>query len=143
MEFFYEAIVMAYLTRNKKAFVCPQFSIEDGTNADWRCPDFVALDFEKARVIVAEVSTGSDLGRIAKKADQIYKHSIPKIKMQLARIKSIPDLAGWNVRMQMSIREDLTGDLEKRIKKLGFEADVISLEHTFRRWKPEWTIEQR
>ena len=143
MEFLYEAIVMAYLTRNKKAFVCPQFSIEDGTNKEWRCPDFVALDFEKTQLIVAEVSTGSDMGRIAKEADQIYKHGIPKIKMQLARIKSIPDLAGWKVRMQMFVREDLKGDLEKRIKKLGFEADVISLEQTFRRWKPEWMTEQR
>lgn len=63
--------------------------------------------------------------------------------MQLARIKSIPDLAVWKVRMEMFVREDLKGDLEKRIKKLGFEADVISLERTFRRWKPEWMIEQR
>jgi hypothetical protein len=43
--------------------------------------------------------------------------------------------------MQMFVRDDLTEDLRKRIKKLGFEADVISLEHTFRRWKPEWAME--
>jgi hypothetical protein len=45
--------------------------------------------------------------------------------------------------MQMFVREDLKEVLEKRIKKLGFAADVISLEQTFRRWKPAWIIEQR
>lgn len=80
MEFLYEAIVMSYLTRNKKVFVCPQFSIEDGTNKEWRCPDFVALDLEKTQLIVAEVSTSSDMGRMAKKLTKSISTAYPKSK---------------------------------------------------------------
>ena len=58
MESLYEGIVLGYLTRGGNRFCCPQYGIKtESGKDDWRCPDFVVLDFEDKQVIVAEVTT--------------------------------------------------------------------------------------
>ncbi len=51
MEFLYEAIVMGYLTSRGNRFCCPQYSVKSADGKpDWRCPDFLVLDFDLRRV---------------------------------------------------------------------------------------------
>jgi len=57
----YEDIVMRYLSHNYH-FCCPQYSIKGDDGKEWRCPDFVVLDFDTPQVIVAEVTAVWDLG---------------------------------------------------------------------------------
>lgn len=139
MEFLYEAIVMGFLTRNGQ-FVCPQYSIKaDGGKGDWRCPDFVVLDFDTPQVIIAEVTTGADMRRFAAKAKELYDHGRERIRKELTdRAKStIPNIAGWPIEIQLFVREDRKADLENRIGKLQFQVEVVTLERAFQRWKQE------
>ena len=141
MEFLYEAIVMGFLTRGNR-FCCPQYSIKsDSGEGDWRCPDFVVLDFETPQVIIAEVTTGADMRRFAAKAKELYDHGRERIRKELMdRAKStIPNIAEWPIEIQLFVREDRKADLENRIGKLRLEVEVITLERAFQRWKEEST----
>ena len=139
MEFLYEAIVMAYLTRGNR-FCCPQYSIKAETGkGDWRCPDFVVLDFDAPQVIIAEVTTAADLKDFVAKAKELYDHGKERIRAELIdRAKStIPTIAEWPVNIHLFVREDRKADLENRINKLRFEAKIDTLELAFQRWKEE------
>lgn len=104
----YEALVMGYLTQNRQ-FVCPQYSIKpDKGNGDWRCPDFVVLDFDTPQVIVAEVTAGESMGRFVAKAKELHDHGRDRIRKELTdRAKStIPKIAEWPIVIQLFVRED-------------------------------------
>ena len=51
----YEETVMGFVTRDRKTFVIPQFSI--GIEGEWSCPDFVAIAPATKQCHVVEVST--------------------------------------------------------------------------------------
>lgn len=138
MEFLYEAIVMGHLTRNNH-FVCPQYSIKpERGKGEWRCPDFVVLDFDTPQVIIAEVTTGADMRSFATKAKEMYDHGRDRIKANLvARAQStIPNVAEWPVTIQLFVRESLKDKLSALIAELDVQAEVIPLELAFQRWNP-------
>ena len=143
MEFLYEAFVLAYLTRGGNRFCTPQYGIktEDGKE-DWRCPDFVALDFEKRQIILAEVTSAWNIGTMAKKVVEMQNQGVPKLRQQMAdKIQAaIPELSKWETKIQLFVREDRKPDLEKQLEgKLDKKAfEIITLEETFRRWK--WDV---
>src|SRR6266849_3387287 len=115
MEFLYEAIVMGFLTRGNR-FCCPQYSIKsDSGKGEWRCPDFVVLDFDTPQVIIAEVTAGADMRRFATKAKELHLHGKQKIRRELIdRAKAtIPKLAEWEINIQLFVREKLKADLEE------------------------------
>lgn len=58
-----EEMVMKFLTRDRKTFVIPQFSI--GTDGEWSCPDFVAIAPATKECHVIEVSTGYNLNGLS------------------------------------------------------------------------------
>src|SRR6266849_3408217 len=95
VEHLYEAIVGAFLSRNKR-FVCPQYVIRNGEKSEWRCADFVVLDLEEKRVIIAEVTTAADLGTFAAKAIELHEQGREKVRRQLvAGFKAYPNIAEW------------------------------------------------
>src|SRR6267154_2394071 len=129
MEFLYEALVLSFLTNGGNRFCCPQYSIKhtDG-KPDWRCPDFVVLDFDESRVIVAEVTTAWDIKRLAKKTVELHDQGIPRIREQF-KSESFAKIAEWPIRLQLFVREDRKAALEKElaghVDKRNFE--VIAL----------------
>src|SRR5258708_19967695 len=95
MEHHYEEIVGAFLSRNHP-FVCPQYVISrsDGEKGEWRCSDFVVLDLEEKRVIIAEVTTAENLGNFVLKAVELHEQGRYKFALQLyAAFKSYPTTA--------------------------------------------------
>jgi hypothetical protein len=139
MEFLYEAIVMGFLTRGNR-FCCPQYSIKaDSGKGDWRCPDFVVLDFDTPQVIIAEVTAGADMRRFAAKAKELYDHGRERIREELIdRAKStIPNIAEWPTEIQLFVREDRKDALEKTLQSRKLQFRVFTLEQAFQRWKQE------
>jgi hypothetical protein len=139
MEHLYEEIVGAFLTRNHR-FVCPQYVIKaDGEKGEWRCSDFVVLDVEEKRVIIAEVTTAWSLADFAVKAFELYDHGKEKVRKQLVgSFKAYPKIAEWPIEIHLFVREDRRDDLRKRIEPRKLQFKVFTLEHAFRRWK--WDV---
>ena len=140
MESIYEGIVLGYLTRCGNRFCCPQYGIKtESGKEDWRCPNFVVLDFETKQVILAEVTTAWNIKSMGDKAIQLHDQGIAKLQQQLTGkvVSACPDLSSWPVKIQLFVREDrkdeLAKALEGRVDKRDFE--IITLEEAFRRWK--------
>jgi len=136
MEFLYEGIVGAFLSRNHR-FVCPQYSIKaDSGKGDWRSPDFVVLDLEEKRVIIVEVTAAEDLADFVGKAVELHDQGREKVRKQLmAGFKAYPNIAEWPIEIHLFVREDREGDLRKRLEKRRLQFKVFTLEHAFRRRK--------
>src|SRR5260370_42265000 len=97
MEFLYEAIVMGFLTRGNR-FCCPQYTIKpDSGKGEWRCPDFVVLDFDTPQVIIAEVTTASNLGDFVAKAVQLHDQGREKVRKQLMASFKFPNIVEWPI----------------------------------------------
>src|SRR5260370_40562493 len=107
MEFLYEAIVMGFLTRGNR-FCCPQYSIKaDSGKGEWRCPDFVVLDLEEKRVIIADVTTAEDLLDFARKAAELHDQGREKVRKQLVKsFKAYRNIAEWPIEIHLFVRED-------------------------------------
>jgi len=107
MEFLYEGIVGAFLSRNHR-FVCPQYSIKaDSGKGDWRSPDFVVLDLEEKRVIIVEVTAAEDLADFVGKAVELHDQGREKVRKQLmAGFKAYPNIAEWPIEIHLFVRED-------------------------------------
>jgi hypothetical protein len=142
MEYLYELLVLAYLTRGGNRFCCPQYGLKSGKD-DWRCPDFVVLDFEAKQVILAEVTAAYEIRSKAKKAIELHDEGIPRLRQQLIeRVNStFPDLGTWPIRIHLFVREGREGDLIKALKGRIRTEDyqIVTLEQAFRRWK--WDAE--
>ncbi len=137
MEHHYEEIVGAFLSRNHP-FVCPQYVISrsDGEKGEWRCSDFVVLDLEEKRVIIAEVTTAENLGNFVLKAVELHEQGREKVRRQLvAGFKAYPNIAEWPIEIHLFVREDRESDLRKRLEPRKLQFKVFTLEHAFRRWK--------
>ncbi len=141
MEHLYEEVVGAFLSRNHR-FLCPQYSIKsDGEIGDWRCSDFVVLDLEEKRVIIAEVTAAADLGNFVLKAAELHDKGREKVRKQLvAGFKAYPNIAEWPIEIHLFVREDREDDLRKRLEPRKLQFKVFTLEHAFRRWKWDATM---
>src|SRR5258708_16972324 len=136
MDQLYEEIVGAFLSRNHR-FVCPQYVIKaDSGKGEWRCSDFVVMDLEEKRVVIAEVTTAEDLGDFVKKAGELHEQGREKVRRQLvAGFKAYPNIAEWPIEIHLFVREDRESDLRKRLEPRKLQFKVFTLEHAFRRWK--------
>ena len=136
MEYLYEGIVLGYLSQRNK-FVCPQYSIKaKGGKQDWRCPDFVVLDLEEKRVILAEVTTSWSLRDFVEKAVELNDAGKDKVRKQLTETKGLPYIRDWQISILLFVREDRRDYLEAQLKgRIPFE--IVTLEDAFRRWKWE------
>jgi hypothetical protein len=72
-----------------------------------RCSDFVVLDLEEKRVIIAEVTTAENLGNFVLKAVELHEQGTEKVRKQLvAGFKAYPN----NDRRQSVVASLLDGD---------------------------------
>jgi hypothetical protein len=113
----FEEVVLVYLTKFKGYFVSPQYSItyEEGDKFyEWSCPDFVALDFEKKSVIVAEVSVGWNISKLIDNVNNKDNTWFEKLKLQLKENKVIDD--SWNFAVYGFIRNDRTDYFKEKFK---------------------------
>lgn len=79
-----EPLIARFLTQGGKVFIVPQYGIpSDSPNADWACPDFVALDFEKREIVVVEVSTSADINPIKRKVQDRQHQWYDRLKDKL------------------------------------------------------------
>jgi len=135
MEHLYEEIVGAFLSRNHR-FVCPQYVIKpDGEKGEWRCSDFVVMDLEEKRIVIAEVTTAEDLGNFVLKAVELHDQGREKVRKQLMASFKLPNVVDWPVEIHLFVREDRESDLRKRLETRKLQFKVFTLEHAFRRWK--------
>src|SRR5258708_25671091 len=140
MEYLYEAIVGAFLSR-KHRFVCPQYSIKADSGGEWRSLEFVVLDDK--RIIIVEVTTASDLADFVGKAVELHDQGREKVRRQLvAGFKAYPNIVEWPIEIHLFVREDREGDLQKRLEERKVQFKVFTLEQAFRRWKWDSNIER-
>ena len=98
-----EQTIAIYLTRGGKVFIAPQYGIPaPGTKADWSCPDFVALDFERCEVVVVEVASGADLAPITRRAKDRERQWFAPLRQKL-KADGIAD--DWKIRFLGFVRE--------------------------------------
>ena len=84
MEALAEQVIATYLTRGGKVFIVPQYGTPaPGSEGDWSCPDFVALDFGKREVVVVEITSGADLGSITTKAKDRERQWFARLRQKL------------------------------------------------------------
>jgi hypothetical protein len=104
---------------------------------DWRCPDFVVLDFEDRKVIVVEVTTAWSIRPFIAKAIELHDEGMPRLRQQLmTSVGSVfPKIESWETKIQLFVREDRAADLRKALENRGNQFDVVTLEEAFRRWK--------
>jgi hypothetical protein len=55
-----EAAIATYLTVDGQVFIAPQYDIKWEMNEGGTCPDFVALDFSCAEVVIVEVTSAAN-----------------------------------------------------------------------------------
>ena len=141
MEYLYEAIVGAFLSRNHR-FVCPQYSIKADSGREWRSLDFVVLGLEEKRVIIVEVTAAENLADFVGRAVELHDLGREKVRRQLvAGFKAYPNIAEWPIEIHLFVREDRETDLRKQLEKRKLQFKVFTLEHAFRRWKWDSNME--
>lgn len=137
MELF-EEFVLAYLTKDKHVFVNPQYSIlDESTDGEWSCPDFLVLNFKEKRVSVVEVSTGYKLEGLAKKVNDRELHWFDKLKKQLTRNEVIGNDSGWDFVVQVFLRKERVDFFKRKIHS-NDKVEVISLEELGFPWSRSW-----
>src|SRR5258708_22021903 len=114
MQHVYEEVVGAFLCRNHR-FLCPKYSIKsDGEIGDWRCSDFVVLDLEEKRVIIAEVTAAADLGNFVLKAAELHDKGREKVRKQLgAGFQGYPKISHLALGIHLVWREDPGGEFRR------------------------------
>ncbi len=63
-----ETPISTYLTRCGRVFLAPQYNIKKSNSAgeqETSCPDFVVVDCDRGYIVVVEVTTSSNLSRLA------------------------------------------------------------------------------
>lgn len=120
METLAEFLVAFYLTRGGKVFIAPQYSIpSESPNADWSCPDFVALDFGKREVVLVEVISGANLSPIIAKIRNRQAQWYDRLRTKLTNDKVIT--SAWGMRFLGFVRRH---NLEKAKATCSGERDV-------------------
>ena len=131
----FEQMAMGYLTKNGRVFVSPQYSID----RDWSCPDFVALDFERKRVWVVEVSAAWDVKGLASKVNDCERQWMSRLRDQLRQkgILGVDD--GWSEGIMVFIRESRIEDFNKRLtRRDGIVVEIVPLEKAGVPWEWDW-----
>jgi hypothetical protein len=115
----FEELVLGYLAKDPYIFVSPQYSIKAEDGSDWSCPDLVALDFRTPAVYVVEVSSASNVKRLAEKVADLENQWVQKLKAQLLRHKVVDK--DWPVVVGVFIRKNCK---EQFSKIVGDRPDV-------------------
>ena len=101
-------------------FIVPQYGIQlPGSQSDWSCPDFVALDFEKREVVVVEVASGADIKSIVTKAQDRERQWFQPLRVKLRADGIVDD--SWHIRFLGFIRKV---NLEKARQLIAPAADI-------------------
>jgi hypothetical protein len=98
MEMIAEQVVEAFLVQGGKVFISPSYNI-----GKLSCPDFVALDFSKREVVVAEVTTAYDIESLIQKVENRQEQWFVPLRAQLDADKIAE---GWKMRFLCFVRKD-------------------------------------
>jgi len=115
----FEELVLGYLAKDPYIFVSPQYSIKAENGSEWSCPDLVALDFRTPAIYVVEVSSASNVKRLAEKVADLQNQWVEKLKTQLLRHKVVGK--DWPVVVRVFIRKQYK---EQFFKIVGDRPDV-------------------
>ncbi len=99
MESLAEQVIGAYLVQGGEVFIAPSYNIGNG----WSCPDFVALDFSKAEIVVVEVTTAYEIGALIEKVRKCEEQWFIPLR---ARFKEFKIAENWNMRFLGFVRRD-------------------------------------
>jgi hypothetical protein len=119
-----EQLIAIYLTRGGRVFIIPQYAIPaPGSNSDWACPDFVALDFDKREVVVVEVTSGTDPATIIGNARDRDARWFYPLRAKMTAEKVIDD--SWDMRFLGFVRKQNLARARKALaghEKVAFTA---------------------
>jgi hypothetical protein len=108
----YEDLVLQYLTKDAHIFVNPQYSIKGDKNAEWSCPDFIALNFREKVVSIVEVSSAYNPKGLMDKVRDRDKQWIVRLKDQLQRNRVIDE--SWKEpKVEVFIRKDARNQFQE------------------------------
>ena len=128
----FEELTMWHLTHNGKVFVCPQFSID----GDWSVPDFVALDFEKHRVMVVEASVAASPRGLFDKVKNRDNQWFARLRERLRQRQVIDD--SWaTFCVRLYIRTCAAEKLPPEISAAK-DVEICQLEQIAFPWSWEW-----
>ncbi|HBK08395.1 MAG TPA: hypothetical protein DDZ81_21520 [Acetobacteraceae bacterium] len=116
----FESRVEIYLTRVGRVFLAPQYNLNKSNSygkKETSCPDFVALDFNRKRIVVVEVTTASNLKHLFTKIHNRRVEWYEPIRGKLAGASPEP----WKPRFLGFVRAD---EIERARKKFATEEDV-------------------
>jgi hypothetical protein len=121
----YQGVVMDYLRANRSVFLNTEccIQLEAGANPDrgthWYC-DAVAVDFNKAVVLLCEVSYAKSLGSLFKRLSEWNRHW-EGIRAALVRDCAVP--ADWNVQPWLFFPKVYEPSAVKGLERLRRPAD--------------------
>ncbi len=98
----FESLVMYYLA-SEGLFLSPQFLIGVG-RSDWSCPDFVALDFTKQKVLVVEVTTAYNVSSLIEKIHNRDQQWFQRLRPLLLSRKVVT--TEWSFAVRAFVRAD-------------------------------------
>jgi len=130
----YELAALNYLA-HEGLFVSPQFSVPCEGGSEWSCPDLVGLDIPKHQVVVAEVTTASNIRSLAAKVRNREEQWFRRVRQLLERKAIItPD---WSFRAWVFVRQDCVEQMEREVGG-STEVTITALEEVAFPWKWNW-----
>lgn len=127
----YEELAMLHLTRTKNVFLIPQYDIDNG----WSCPDFLAIDLLKKRVMIVEVSSAASPDALINRIKNKDKQWMIKLKEELSRFCNTIDFSSWDYIIRVYIRE-ICEHKFKNFKANDFE--IRTFEKIGFSWNPSY-----
>ena len=133
-ECIWEELVQAYLTTNRAVLVSRQYRIEDADH--WSMdPDLLAVDFLSRQIWLVEVSAGSNVDKIARKAETFEGDVVPRLKNQLKALGVVEPASTWEYGLWAFVRDDLVTNLLAKVTSCVKLGTVQSLEGSVFPWK--------
>jgi len=129
----FESLVMYFLA-SEGYFLSPQFSIGVG-RSDWSCPDFVALDFTKKRVVVVEVTTAYDVSSLVEKIYNRDQQWFQRLRQILLSRKVVtPE---WSFAVRAFVRADRLEYTRAKFTDIP-DVTITDIESIAFSWKWPW-----
>jgi hypothetical protein len=128
-----EELAMMHLTRNgkTKVFVCPQYSV-DGERA---CPDFVALDFERKKVLVVEASGAANPTKLLERTRDRENQWFERLRREMRQSKVVDDL--WDFRVMFYIRSIAAKAFQEKLGDVK-DVEIRVFEKNGLPWEPQF-----
>lgn len=133
----YEQLVSAYLTKDPYVFVSPQYSIRSD-DAEWSCPDLVALNFRDRLVAIVEVSTAWNPKALRDRVANCDTKWIAKLRDQLRAFRVIDE--SWTFEVQVFVRAHAARAFDDRTLPGGTPVRVFVLDNLGAPW--DWERER-